>query len=103
MKAIFCDFYGTVVYENGPISYEVIKRIYQNSNAGSPEIVIHYWWETFRKRIDESYGDNWRSQDKIALENFKDMFAHLNCTENPVELRDMMNEHWSNPPIYKDA
>ena len=103
MKAIFCDFYGTVAYENGPISFEVIKRVFKSSDAKSPEAVIEYWWETFRKRIDTACGDNWQPQDTLALENFKELLAHFHSDENPLELCDMMNRHWSNPPIYDDA
>ena len=103
MIAIFCDFYGTVVYENGPISYEVIMRVYKSGNAQSPEAVVEYWWSTFRKVLDEHCGENYRLQSELALENFKKMLVHFNSNENAVELCQMMEEHWSNPPIYDDT
>ena len=103
MKAIFCDFYGTIVHENGPISIEVIKRVYNNGSAPSPEAIINYWRNSFRKRTDIACGENWRPQDAVALENIKEVLDYFNCKENPVDLRDMMNEHWRNPPIYDDA
>lgn len=42
LKAIFMDYYGTVAHENGPIAMEVVKRIYKNSGAQSPEDVFSY-------------------------------------------------------------
>lgn len=36
IKAVFMDYYGTVVHENGPITMEVVKRIYRNSTEGAP-------------------------------------------------------------------
>jgi HAD superfamily hydrolase (TIGR01549 family) len=103
MKAVFCDFYGTVVHENGPISFEVIKRIFKNSNAGSPEEIIHYWMSSFRKLQDEACGSAYRMQKDLALDNTEELVRHFNCTENPRELRDMMIEHWCNPPLYDDT
>ena len=35
-KALFMDFYGTVVAEISPIAREVIMDVYQNSIASSP-------------------------------------------------------------------
>lgn len=103
IKAIFCDFYGTVVYENGPKSFEVVKRIYKNSNAQSPEDAVKYWWNDLRKRMDTFCGDNWKPQSILALESFEATLAHFNCSEDPAELLNMMKEHWSNPPIYDDT
>lgn len=57
IKAIFMDFYGTVVHESGPIVVEVVRRIYKNSNAKSEKEVFGYWWKTFKKKIR---GCEWR-------------------------------------------
>lgn len=103
IKAVFCDFYGTVVHENGPISFEVVKRIYKNSNAQSPEEAVKYWWNDLRKRMDKFCGDKWKSQAVLALESFEATLTHFNSSEDPIELLNMMNEHWSNPPIYDDT
>lgn len=32
LKAVFMDYYGTVTYENGPITMEVVKRVFENSD-----------------------------------------------------------------------
>jgi len=48
IKAVFMDYYGTVAYENGPITLEVVKNIFKNSKAESMEEVFGYWWKTYR-------------------------------------------------------
>lgn len=103
IKAIFMDYYGTMVYENGPISIEVVKRIYKNSNASSPEEVFRYWWETYKERLNKANGDNFRSQHDVALENFKGLLEHFHSSEDPEKLLERMEEHWCTVPVYEDA
>ena len=66
IKAIFMDYYGTVTYENGPITAEVIKRICKDSQAGSPEEVFRYWWKTFKEKLAKANGENFRTQHDVA-------------------------------------
>lgn len=67
VKAIFMDFYGTVAHENGPIAMEVVQRIYKNSNAESAEEIFGYWWKTFKKKLEDANGKNFRTQHDVAL------------------------------------
>jgi 2-haloalkanoic acid dehalogenase type II len=103
IKAVFSDFYGTVVHENGPKAFEVIKRVFKNSTAAKPEEVIEYWWKTFRMRLEEANGDAYRLQYDVSLESFKELVSHFQSGESPKELCDMMVEHWCNPPLYEDT
>ena len=57
-KAIFMDFYGTVAMEIGPIAVSVIKDVYKNSKAQSPEDILKYWWKTFREKLELVNGEN---------------------------------------------
>lgn len=103
IKAIFMDFYGTVAYENGPIAMEVVKKIYDNSNAKSTEEVFLYWWKTFKKKLEHSNGENFCTQHDVGLENFKDLLIHFESSEIPEKLFARMEEHWCTTPIYDDA
>lgn len=40
VRAVFMDYYGTVVRENGPIAMEVVQRVFEGGNAESPEGVV---------------------------------------------------------------
>lgn len=103
IKAVFMDFYGTVAHENGPIAMEVVQRIYKSSNAESPEEVFGYWWKTFKKKLEDANGENFRTQHDVALENFKDLLKHFESPEVPEKLLERMEEHWCTTPIYDDA
>ncbi|MGG4132261.1 HAD family hydrolase [Paenibacillus illinoisensis] len=102
-KAIFLDFYGTVVHEHGPQSYKVIERVFRSGHANNPEEVMHQWNSLFQKRLEDAQGDNHRLQYELSLENFEEIINHFNSNENAKELLDIMVDHWCNPPIYDDA
>lgn len=103
IKAIFMDYYGTVAHENGPIAMEVVQRIYKNSNAETAEEVFGYWWKTFKKKLENANGENFRTQHDVALDNFKDLLKHFESPEVPEKLLERMEEHWCTTPIYDDA
>ena len=103
IKTIFMDYYGTVTYENGPITAEVIKRIYKNSQAGSPEEVFRYWWKTFKEKLAEANGENFRTQHDVALESFRKLLEHFHSLEDSRELLARMEEHWRTTPVYEDS
>ena len=46
-KAIFCDFYGTLVHENGPISLEVVGRVAESCGAAPEDVVALTSWRKF--------------------------------------------------------
>lgn len=103
MKGIFCDFYGTIVYENGPKSWEVVERMYKNSNAKSREELLNFWWKSFNNKLMNSVGENFRKQVDISLESFAETVKHFNSSEDPMYLNQLMIEHWSNPKLYEES
>ena len=44
LKAVFVDYTGTIIQEDGPDIQQLIMRAYQNSNIESPKAMVAYWW-----------------------------------------------------------
>lgn len=103
LKAVFMDFYGTAAQENSPISLQVIKDIYKNSTAESPEQVVGYWWKNYRKRLEQANGENFKTQREVALEIFYCLAEEFQCKKNPRQLLERMEEHWCTSPVYEDV
>lgn len=103
IKAVFMDYYGTVVHENGPITMEVVKRIYRNSTASSPQEVFGFWWKSFKKKLDESNGEDFRTQHDVALDAFEETLEYFRSPEHAGELLARMEEHWCTTPPFEDA
>lgn len=102
-KALFMDFYGTVVAEISPIAREVIMDVYQNSSASSPREVIAYWYKTFGEKTILYNGPTFKTQHDMSLEIFRDMVRDFQCGCSPEALLARMEEHWCTSPIYEDA
>ena len=50
IQAIFCDFYGTLVPEYGPASYEVIRRVCESGSEKNPKAVVAAWWKRYGEK-----------------------------------------------------
>ena len=103
IKGIFCDFYGTVVHENGPISLEVIERVYRSGDAASPKEVVQAWYQAFDQRVQACCGPHYRTQQELALGSFQQVLERFHAKEVAAALCQRMVEHWCNPPLYEDA
>lgn len=103
LKAIFMDYYGTVTHENGPIAVDVVKRIYKNSDAESPEEIFRCWWKIFKEKLSEANGEKFRSQHDVALDSFREVLERFHSTEDAQELLGRMEEHWRTSLVYEDA
>lgn len=65
IKAIFIDFYGTIVFEDGEIISKISDMIYKSGNAQSVSQIGSYWWESFKRLFENSYGENFRTQREL--------------------------------------
>ncbi len=103
IKALFVDYYGTIVYEISPVAVEVIKRVYATGNAKSMEEILGYWWKVFREKLAGANGPTFRTQHDIALDSFRAALPHFQSSEDADALLDRMEEHWKTSPAYDDA
>ena len=43
LKAIFVDYTGTIIKNDGQDVRELLKRCYENSDIESPQVMLTYW------------------------------------------------------------
>ena len=102
-KALFMDFYGTVVAEISPhCPGKLLWMCYQNSIASSPREVIAYWYKTFGEKTILYNGPTFKTQHDIAWKFFG-IWSDFQCGCSPEALLARMEEHWCTSPIYEDA
>lgn len=99
IQAIFCDFYGTLVPEYGPASYEVIRRVCESGSEKNPKAVVAAWWKLYGEKQQAAWGDKFRTQYELALESYQEAVEMFHSTEDPKSLCDKMAEHWAAPGL----
>lgn len=103
IKAIFIDFYGTVVYEDGEIVKKISEKIYETGNAQSVSQVDSYWWKTFKTLFENSYGEKFRTQRELETSSLIDTIEHFESSEDGVKLSEEMFEFWVKPSIFEES
>lgn len=103
IKAVFIDFYGTVVYEDGEIVNKVSQALYETGNAASVADIGKYWWNRFKTLFENAYGENFRTQRDLEIQSLSDTIKHFSSTEDAVALSNEMFEYWMKPPVFEES
>ncbi|BFT74087.1 HAD family hydrolase [Paenibacillus sp. P36] len=101
---MFLDFYGTLVHEDDVFIEEICSKILRTTSTGTTTKEIgKYWWDSFSKTFNSSFGDNFRTQREIELHSLEDTIAFYNSSENPKELSEILFDHWQAPQLFEDT
>lgn len=103
LKALFIDFYGTVVHEDGEVIKQVSQEIYNTGEVVDKSEIGAYWWNEFQKAFNSAYGDRFETQRKLEYQSLKKTIKYFKSTANAQELSDLMFAHWIKPPIFEES
>ena len=103
VKAIFLDFYGTVVHEDEDVICKIIKEISDTGNEKSRSEIGSYWQEEFQKTVYSAYGKNFQTQRELEYRSLKKTIKHFGSAADAEKLSRALFEHWRRPPIFEDA
>lgn len=65
LKAVFLDFYGTVVHEDGDVINKITRIIMSTGQAGDRSQIGAFWWKEFQSLYMNSYGDTFETQREL--------------------------------------
>lgn len=102
-KAIFLDFYGTVVFEDGDNIRKITKIISETGDGTDPSPIGSYWWDVFYRTFVDSYGDTFRTQRDIEQESLAKTIEYFKSTARAEELSSEMFEYWQKAPIFPES
>lgn len=102
-KAIFLDFYGTVVFEDGDNIRKITKIISETGDGTDPSPIGGYWWDVFYRTFVDSYGDSFRTQRDIEQESLAKTIEYFKSTASAEELSNEMFEYWQKAPIFPES
>ena len=102
-KAVFIDFYGTLVHEGGPIAAEVVQRVCASGKEKNPQVVYRHWWTCFNACVKEANAEKFYNQYTLARRAFAETVAAFSSGEDPDSLCRRMIEHWAHPAPFPDS
>lgn len=103
IKAIFLDFYGTVVFEDGEVIREITQIIYDTGKVEDKSEIGGYWWNAFQTAFLNAYGENFETQRKLEYQSLANTIKHYQSTADAKSLSDMMFAYWQAPPIFEES
>lgn len=76
-KAIFLDFYGTVVFEDGENIRKISQLIYDTGVVNDISEIGTYWWNKFYDLFVNACGENFRTQREIEYQSLKETIEYF--------------------------
>lgn len=106
-KAVFLDFYGTLVHEDDdilPLIYDEVKR-YSSEHIENLETnhIGKYWSTAFFDLSRESYGDSFLTQREIGIQSLTDTVRHFKSSCIAEDIIQTQFNHWIQPRLYEDT
>lgn len=103
VKAVFIDFYGTLVHEDGAVIAKISQKIFETGVVEKISHIGAFWWNEFQTSFLKAYGENFIPQRVLEYNSLKKTIEHFNSTADADALSRMMFEHWVNPPIFEES
>ncbi|MBP1990576.1 HAD family hydrolase [Paenibacillus eucommiae] len=103
-KAIFLDFYGTVVHEDDDIIPVICQEIMNSTEITcTPEDVGSYWWKAFLSRFQNSFGATYETQRVLGIKSLSDTINYFKSTCEASQIIQKQFEFWKKPAIFADS
>lgn len=103
VKAVFLDFYGTVVHEDGDVIKKITEIIMETGNADDRNKIGTFWWNEFQTMFLNAYGTTFETQRELEYRSLEKTLCEFNSSADPAQLSEMMFAHWVKPPIFDEA
>lgn len=98
IKAIFSDFYGTLVHEDNGVLKKISLMVAEECKMDIKEI-LPLWGKEFTSICAEAYGEKFITQNAAVRKALDNIFDRLGSKRNRDELCQMMYDCWRKPEI----
>lgn len=104
MKAIFLDFYGTVVHEDDDILPVIYKKVQASAQVEcTTDEIGAYWWKAFSTLFYDSHGSQFTTQRMLNVQSLAETLRHFKSDLRADSLNQEQLAHWRNPDIFVDS
>lgn len=103
-RAIFLDFYGTVVEEDGKQIGQVCDEIAAaSSKSVTKKEVSSYWAKSFSKICYSSHGITFKSEGKLEKASLEEVMQHFDADLDSDRLVQSIYDYWTHPTIFPES
>jgi 2-haloalkanoic acid dehalogenase type II len=103
-KAVFLDFYGTLVHEDDDIVPIICEQIRVNSAVDcSIKDIAGYWWKELSAMFGECHGAAFQTQRSLGVRSLSNTMKKFESEGIAEELIRIQFEHWMKPELYADT
>ena len=103
IKAVFLDFYGTVVHEDGEVIKQITDVIMESGSVIDRSKIGTFWWNEFQTMFMNAYGETFETQRALEYKSLEKTLREFKSNVDPTELSEMMFAHWIKPPIFEES
>lgn len=103
IKAVFLDFYGTVVHEDGEVIKEITRIIMETGKVDDKSQIGAFWWNEFQTMFMDSYGSAFEKQRTLEYRSLEKTLTRFQSDASAAELSEKMFAHWVKPPIFDES
>lgn len=103
IKAVFLDFYGTVVHEDGAVIKEITRIIIETGKVDDKSQIGAFWWNEFQTMFMNSYGSAFEKQRTLEYKSLEKTLTRFQSDASAAELSEKMFAHWVKPPIFDES
>jgi len=105
IKAVFIDFYGTLVEEDDKIVSSIIDNVVNESNIKNinRKDVGQFWWKEFISLCNIHNGKNFKLQKEIEYISLKNTAFKFESNVNVENELEKQFNFWKKPPIFSDS
>jgi 2-haloalkanoic acid dehalogenase type II len=103
-KAVFLDYYGTLVQEDEAILNQIIQLIADHSPiAPTTAQVGRRWWEQMVTMCRAAHGSDFQTQRGVEVESLRRVLHEFSAPYDALALTEPIFAHWQKPGAYPDA
>ncbi len=103
IQAVFIDFYGTIVHEDGAVIKKVTQEIIDRGAIGDKTEIDSYWWKIFQSAFLEAYGDKFQTQRELEYQSLHKTIQYFQSAADAKVLSELMFEYWIKPTIFEES
>lgn len=103
IQAVFCDFYGTLVHEDGEVINTICQEIMSTGRAENTQQIASYWWNIFQESCRQSYENTFQTQRNLEQLSLEQTIRYFHSSANSENLSQLLFRHWQSPPAFDDS